>query len=57
MTFSEGMFRTPQVNSGLDCNPLTIKKKGLLDFEQPSVEITYCGERVPMPQRALKVYL
>lgn len=47
LTFSGGMFRTPAINEGLDCNLLTLKKKGLLEIEQPSgnrLKIPYCGE-------------
>lgn len=47
LTFSEGMFRTPMINEGLNCNSQAIKEKGLLFIEQPSEissEIPYCGE-------------
>jgi len=37
LTFSEGTFRTPHINEAFAHNYLTIKEKGLLLVEQPSV--------------------
>ena len=47
LTFRDGMFRTPCINTAFDHNVLGLKQKGLLVLEQPSKDfysISSCGE-------------
>lgn len=48
LTYKNGLFRTPSINPGLNCNLLYLKQIGLLDVEQPySIEKSFssCGGR------------
>ncbi len=46
-TYKNGVFRTPFINKGLECNTLLLKQIGLLEIEQPyHIEKSFssCGE-------------